>query len=358
MVLYALELGATVAEVSLITMLSGLFSAILQLPLGVLADRVGRKFSILFPEIVICIADIARSFATTPQQLIMISPFGALNVEISGLVTAVGDLTEPKDRPDALGIFYVFSSLGNLIGPIIASLLLLFLPIRILYQVTSAIHLFSIVAAFGIKGLKKPEATGYKDNISRILRKKNILVVMDMQFSQGFFDAVRKTYVTILAKQQLYLSDPLIASLGSFYGVARIVVRSFLGKLVRKITVKRLTILTFTVETAVGLFTPFASNFYHLAIFECVAGFYSIEVPLSALLVADSSTYAERGFANAVSQLAMSTGSLAQITAVPIAEAWGILGVFPFASILPVTAALVAGKFMEPISTEREGSRR
>lgn len=357
-VLFALELGATVTEVSLINMLSGLFGTILQLPFGIFSDRVGRKFSILLPEIIICVSDIARSYATTSQQLIIISPFGHLGVEITGLVTAVGDLTEPHDRPNALGIFYVCSSLGMFIGPSIASLLLFFLPIRMLYWVTSAIHLFSIVAAFKIRGLKKPQKTAYKENISRVLRKKNLLVSMDMHFSRGFFEAVRRTYVPILAKQGLHLPDPLIVSLGSFEGITRIVARSFLGKLISKMTVKKLMILTCIAEAAAGLSLPFASSFYHFAIFACLAGFYSIEVPLCALLVADSSTDAERGFANAVLQLGISSGSFAQIMTIPIVEAWGTVSIFPVASILPITAILVALKFMEPLSTERREGRK
>ena len=50
LVLYALELGATVTEITLINMLVGLFNTIFQLPLGIIADRVGRKFSHSLPR--------------------------------------------------------------------------------------------------------------------------------------------------------------------------------------------------------------------------------------------------------------------------------------------------------------------
>ena len=159
-----------------------------------------------------------------------------------------------------------------------------------------------------------------------------MFVAIDMRLDQGFFDAIRNTYLPIIARQQLFIPDSIIASLASFYGVTRIIVRSFLGKLIYKMTLKRLTMVIFTVEAVSGLFMLFASSFYHLAIIQCLAGFCSIGLPICSLLVADISTYAERGFANAAIHLSGSSGSLAQIVAVPIIETWGILSVFPFAS--------------------------
>ena len=114
----------------------------------------------------------------------------------------------------------------------------------------------------------------------------------------------------------------------------------------------------FTVEAVSGLFMLFASSFYHLAIIQCLAGFCSIGLPICSLLVADISTYAERGFANAAIHLSGSLGSLAQIVAVPIIETWGILSVFPFASIFPVTTLLVVNKYIEPLSTEEKKEKK
>ena len=83
LVLYALELGATVTEITLINMLVGLFNTIFQLPLGIIADRVGRKFWNPLPRNYGFLANIARGYATTPLQLIMIAPFGGQGAEIS-----------------------------------------------------------------------------------------------------------------------------------------------------------------------------------------------------------------------------------------------------------------------------------
>ena len=352
---FALDMEASIVEVGLISLLSGIINTICQVPFGILSDRIGRKVLILFSESVNCLTILARGLSTTPLHLLIISPFGGLGgVETPGLVAAVGDLTEPSDRPDALSSFFIFSSVGLLIGPAAAGLLILFMPIRIVFFISAMIHVLDIILVFLIKGLKKPSGTGYKKDVVRVLKKKNMLVALDMRLSQGFFDSIRRTYIPIFAKQELGVSNALIAFLGSFEGISRIFIRFFMGKLIRKMTSKWLIVFIFSAEVAVGLLIPFSTGFHHLVIFACFAGlFHGIESPASALLVSDSSTPAERGFANSVLFLSMSSGSLAPIVTIPVSVEWGLTSVFPIAAVLPALAALVTIKLMEPLSIER-----
>ena len=100
---------------------------------------------------------------------------------------------------------------------------------------------------------------------------------------------------------------------------------------------------------------PFANSFFYIVLVTFFFGLsQGIDAPLSSLLIADSSTPAERGFANSVLYSAMSIGRFTPIVTVPIAEGLGLLYVFPFGAILPIIAALVAAKYMKPLSTEQE----
>ena len=357
-VLFALELNASLVEVASISLISGILNAVLHIPFGILGDKYGRKLQILYPAIAQMLANITRGLSTEPLHLILASLFGGTGVATPGFVAIVGDLTDASERPDAYGAFYVCNSAGILIGPIVAGLLLLMVPLRIVYFLVAGLNFITVIFVLLLK-VPKGEKTnnGYLTNVTTVLKKKNMLIAILMRLAQGFFDRVRKTYIPILASTQLHLPNALIASLGTPEGLSTLLVRLFIGKLLRKMTAKRLVLLTFSAEVAIGLLLPFATNFPHLVILALVAGVsHGINNPTSALLVADVSTGADRGFANSALYLASSCGSLAPMIAIAAATAWGLTSVFPIATILPAATILIVTKLMEPLSTEQRKS--
>jgi MFS family permease len=354
LVLFALELNASLVEVASISLISGLLNAILQIPFGILGDKYGRKLQLLYPAIAQMLANIARGLSTEPLHLILASLFGGTGVATPGYVAIVSDLTDVSERPDALGAFYVCNSAGMLIGPLVAGLLLLIVPMRILYFIVTGIHFINVVLVLLLKVPKVEKTTGYLKNVTTVLKKKNMLIAILMRLAQGFFNAVRRTYIPIFASTQLNISNALIASLGTPEGLSTLTVRMFIGTILRKITAKRLVLLTFSAEVALGLLLPFATNFTQLVLLALLAGLlHGINNPTSALLVADVSTGADRGFANSVLYLASSAGSLAPMIAIAAVTAWGLTSVFPIATILPAATIIAVTKFMERLSTEQ-----
>ncbi len=358
-VLFALDLGATYIELGLISFFHGLITMFVQIPLGILSDRLGRKPMLFLPELFILSSDIVRSLATQPWHLIVASLFGGFSggAFVPVIVALVADLTEPSDRPDALSTYYFFSSLGLFIGPSAASLLLLSLPIRNLYYLSSVMRLGIIVLiTLGIKEARKihpdggPLKTSYKGKVSMLLRRRNMLVAVQARLSYSFFMSVFRTYMPVLARREIGLSDALIASVGTFQGIPRMSIRLFLGRLISKLTAKRLFTLTLFMGGIVGLLLPFADSFYHLVLLACVLGLsHGAVIPLSALLVSDSSTTTERGLANSILYTTMTVGTFTPIMTAPLADVWGVTFVFPFTAIIPVISTLVVASFMKPL---------
>ncbi len=363
-VLFALDLGATYIELGLITFSTGIVTMFIQIPLGILSDRLGRKPMLFIPELFILSADIIRGFATQPLHLIVASVFGGFagGAFVPVIVSLVADSTEPSDKADSLSMYYFFSSLGLFVGPGAASLLLLFIPIRSLYYLSSILRLGIIVLiALGIKEVRRShlEGVSYKGNVASLLKRRNMFVVMQARLGFSFFQSALTTYLPVLARQELELPNSLIAILGTFQGIARMGVRLSLGTLIRKLTAKRLLVLTLGLGGAVGLLMFFANSFYHLVLLQCVFGLsHGIDVPLSTLLVADTSTTAERGFANSLLYSSMTVGTFTPIITAPIAEGWGVAFVFPLVSILPIASALVTAWLMKPLSTEQDARRQ
>jgi MFS family permease len=363
-VLFALDLGATYVELGLISFLRGFLTMCLQIPFGILSDRLRRKPMILIPQLFILSSTIISSLATTPTHLILASFFGGFSggAFVPVIVSLLGDLTEPSNRTDAVSVYYFISSLGIFIGPFAASLLLLLIPIRSLYYLSSIIRVgMLILIVVGIKEVKRerPEIgvlkTDYKRDVARLFGRRNMLVALVVRLFLSFFQSAFRTYVPVIARQELEISDALIASLGTFQGIARLGIRSVLGELVRRLTAKRLLTLTLCISGAAGPLLLFANSFYYLAFISCLFGLsHGVDSPVSTLLVADVSTEADRGFANSILYSVMSVGTFTPILTAPIAEVWGVTYIFPFVSIPPIIAAIVVARFMAPLSTEQK----
>jgi MFS family permease len=354
LVLYALELNASLVEVATISLITGLLNALLHIPFGILGDRYGRKLQILYPAIARTLANLARSTATAPVHLIIASLFGGTGVATPGFVAIIGDVTEPADRTDAYSAFYVGNSAGLLIGPFLAGILTLFLPLRVIYSIITILHLFTILLVLRLPVPKGVPSTRYLQNVTTVLQKKHMLIAILLRLAQSFFEAIRRTFIPIVASTLLNIPNALIASLGTPQGLATFLVRLGLGTLLRKLTARRLILLTFATTIAVGLLLPFATTYLLLVLLALGAGIgHGITNPTSALLVADVSTSTERGFANAALYLASSAGAVAPMIAVAAASLWGLTSVFPLATLLPAATFIIVAKYMGRLSTER-----
>jgi MFS family permease len=360
-VLFALDLGATYIDLGLISFFQGIIGMLIRIPLGILSDKFGRKPMLFLAEFVIFISSIVRSFAIQPWHLIIAGFIGGFSggAFMPLIISLIGDKTESANRANAISTHFLFSSLGMFLGPSVASLLLLSLSIRYLLFISAATRFgILILIVLGVKEtVINKTATGqktrYRDSIVRLLKKKNMLLALNTRLSYSFFQSIFRIYVPVLARMELGLSDVLIASLGTFQGIARISIRMFLSRFIHQLSIKRLYIAVLCICSAVGLTMPFANSFYYLAIVACFFGLYhGIDSPLSALLVADVSTRTERGFANSLLYSAMYVGTFTPILTAPIAEGWSVAMVFPFGAILPIIAIINVARFMESLSTE------
>ena len=354
LVLYALELDATLVEVAFISLITGLLNALLHIPFGILGDRYGRKLQILYPAIARTLANLARSTATAPVHLIIASLFGGTGVATPGFVAIIGDVTEPSERTNAYSAFYVGNSAGILIGPFLAGIFTLLVPLRVIYSIVSCLHLFTLLLVLRLPVPRGAPTTGYLQNITTVLQKKHMLIAILMRLAHSFFDAIRKTYIPIVASTILHIPNALIASLGTPQGLSTFLVRLGLGTLLRRLTARHLIILTFATTVTIGLLLPFATTYPLLVLLAIGAGVaHGITNPTSALLVADVSTSTERGFANAALYLASSAGAVAPMIAVAAVSMWGLTSVFPLSTLLPAVTLVIVTKYMERLSTEQ-----
>jgi len=118
--LYAAELGASIPQIGVVASSFSYVMALLQVPMGILADRFGRHKLFLSAFIIFVVASLLYPITTNPVQLGVVRAFqGVGNAAIlpASMALAV-DLSPEKKRAAAIGWLTASFQLGLMVGPI------------------------------------------------------------------------------------------------------------------------------------------------------------------------------------------------------------------------------------------------
>jgi MFS family permease len=365
LVLFALDVGSTLTEVGLMRSIGGAMGIVLRIPFGILSDKYGRKSMLLMAQIMMGIGDAIRCVATTPLHVILASSVGG----IAGggffpiLLSAIGDSTNITERSDAISTLYFFSSMGMLTGPTLASVLLLSLEIRTLFYIaliSRIVLIIFIVITFKSGKRGETRRLNLKGDTMKLVKQKNMIVSMMTSTPFYFVDSIIQTYMPIFAREELFLSDSLVASLSTFRSLLIMTVRFFMQSILTRISHKRLLLIMLTTSTVAGVLIPYTTGYYSLVPFAMIFGmcFGTISV-VCALIISSVSTPTNRGLANSIHSLTTSTGMFAPLAMTPIAETWGVDSVFTTSAFLPLIAIPPILFLMQPLANNsQEGEKK
>ena len=359
LVLYALDLGSSVYDVAMISIVGSTMELAILLPTGFLSDRYGRKKMLLISQLLLVIGDSIRLMASKPWHLLAASFFGMGGVsETLSLVAAiVGDLAvEPRERASVTNTVYFCSALGMVVGPTVASMLLLYVKIKTLFYISFFARLgFVFYILFIIKEPEqiKAEKISYKKSLVNLIRNRNMLAAISVQIFLFAMFSMENTYVPVLARSNFFLSDSQIVSLRSVRNLASLLFRLFSNEIFNRIRYKRLIILLFSVSSPTMFAIPFSPNYEQLLALYFVWGFcFGGLYLLSGVVTSLVSDRSNRGAAFALNSFSSASGNLSSIIIAPIADAMGVSFVFNIGTMLPIIPILLVYKLMagnEPI---------
>ena len=123
---FIIEFGLTNQDLGLIASIPSLCSALLSIPIGLLADRIGAKKMILISIAVAITGAVLAFSATSPFTLILGLSLLIVNTTIyhPASYSFTTFLFKPEDRPKALGIHGAGGTLGMTLGPVSLTLLI------------------------------------------------------------------------------------------------------------------------------------------------------------------------------------------------------------------------------------------
>ncbi len=356
-VLYALDLGADVLLVNLITSIQSTMTILLEVPFGILSDRIGRKRMLVTPRILSLMGTIVRAFATQPTHLLLAAFVGGFagGGFFPILLSMLGDIAKPSEQREAVSILYLFSSISMLIGPILCSLLLLQpgVTLRNIYQIhvvaSIIIEIFVITQIKETKPQSKSEErTEYRSQILEILRGSTFRSIFGMTLLYHFFFSIMGMYTPIYARLNLGLSDADIASLSTYRSLGNMLVRFLLTTFLAKVSVESILWSGLLLGGASGIATIFCADYLSLSVITFVCGVsFGAKMITAHTVVTRNSSSMNRGVANGLYSIFQSSGNVTKLLTSPVEGAYGVVpvfllgGVVAFASVVPVVVRRV-----------------
>ncbi len=349
-ILFILDLGATVFEINLITTLSSAMGILIIVPFGMLSDRLGRRPTVLYPRIITLFGISIYAFATSPSHLIIASIIGGFagGSFFPVLLSMIGDVAKPEERQEAISTFYLFSSIGMFIGPIITTALLTMpqVTLRMIYQIVVVAQVgFTIYLVTQIKETQvkqvESEKVDYKNIIAQLLKEKYFLSILFMSFLYFFFNSIMNTYIPIYARLNLNLSTAEIASISTFRSIAVMIIRFSSATILTKFSNKKVLLSAILLGGVTGIATFFASDYLSIIIIMFFTGLsYGVVLSLGSSIISINSTTKNRGIANSLHMATMGVGNITKMVTTPIVDALGVSIIFVIGGITALSSAI------------------
>jgi MFS family permease len=231
--LYVVEdLGATTFVLGLINSISSVSSIILRVPLGMVADRIGRWRMLSIALFITGLSYLLYFLAPAPGWLYLIGILRSVAMA-SFLPTAnavASNLARSSsERGKIMGIYMTSISVALVIGPLLTSFLLEFLSYRQIFLVTALIGFTGLIASLlggpyvkrgGYDKVKRKEG-GITSSLSRVIKSRN-MIALYLTMSVFYFTALSAFYTlfSVYAKgSPLFFSATFISLLFALRGL-------------------------------------------------------------------------------------------------------------------------------------------
>lgn len=322
-ILYALDLGADIFQINLISTIRSTMSIFLLVPFGVLSDRFGRKPMIVYPRVIMLFGTLIRVFATDPNHLLIASVVGGFSggSYFPILLSMIGDLAKPKEQRESISILFLFSSVGMVLGPLIATLLLTMpqMTLRGIYQITAVAQVGVLIFMTTQLRETKPQTRKgvkieYLTHIKSLINKKNFRGLMIMASLYFFNHSIIRTYTPIYGRVNLNLSNTEIASFALYRNFAIMLIRFSSATFLSRIPITPFLILVLVLAGITGATASFVNNYSSMIVLLFISGisFGAMRI-LTTTIVAKNSTKENRGIANSLLDVSQATGNLTNI---------------------------------------------
>ncbi len=354
--IYAQDFGASDTEVG---MMVGVFALarVATSPLGGwMADRVGRKPSMVFGMLMYCVVMFLFGIARNVPELFL---YRGLQGAASGLVwpvamTYVGDVVPEEDRSKAMALFSITFATGMAVGPILGGVISNYYSLNVAFFFTAVISLASAVLLFFFlkeshSGTRPEHKQTPWENLkgmrlSALTRDPGTFLGVSVgAFSLFFGSAAVYAMLPIFAKDKFELEDWHIGLVFALMGLVQALVMFPAGSLGDRIgKTKILLVGSFTA----AVFCSFLGTAQSFLLLLMLVAFYvlgrSMVQPLFPAIISSLTAKETRGRAMGIYTLAQNLAFfLGSGTGGYVSQEYGREFTFPMAGVVGLIGALI-----------------
>jgi MFS transporter, DHA1 family, multidrug resistance protein len=238
--LLALSIGASDAQIGLISAISPIPGILISSVVGAYSDKHGRSRIILISLLIFATAPFLYLFVTQVWQLAFVRFYHgfATAMFMPVAMAAVADRFPPSVRGQALGTYSSFTMVGRFIAPFLGGALIFYASFTSLYLVIgfSAIFalLLSLLIPWEAKGAimhaKKFEGSTVSA-LKQVLRERKIMVTSSMEALQYFAMGAFEAFLPIYMNEVLHFNALQIGFVMGIQVVSMLLAKPLMGRL-------------------------------------------------------------------------------------------------------------------------------
>ena len=361
--LYALDLGASLTLIGLLSLVQGLVRISLQAPVGYLTDKVGRKRLVVLGGFIASLAPLAYYFATRWEHLLIGVTIEAFtNIALPARQAMFADAIDSEKRATAFASIHTLFSVFSTIMPIASGYLLNkvgFLPgMRTAYLIAFVVMLLTSFAraAFLVEDLdinerapSRPSLRGtFFEMFDPLFSIKALRVILLSAFLYSMAQGIVRRYSVIYAIDVVGISMTQWGLVSGAMGALGIFTKVPTGWLIDKISRKTCILISYVTRPIFLIGFALSRSFPQLLLVKIVDNTFSfVQQPALEALVIDLTPKKKRGRTyGAMNIIPGIASTISPMIGAFIWEAIGAEWAFYTSALFAATAFVVLSTFL------------
>lgn len=270
-----------------------LFSVFLRLPIGTIADKIGKTRIILFALAIQSLSFLLLGFLSSLGSLFAVRILQGIAVAFfPPVITAtIYDLAIPTSKGRMFGVFFTSIGLAMISGPLLSSLILQFLDLNNFFMLLSLFPAIGFVIYFIGSNKDKPPVEKYNSGISsigRVLKTQGVLALCSCRVLFAITASIFATVFSIYTRDALLITESLVNVLFMIRGVTNALLRLPSGKISDRIGRKKPIMLSYIILVGVYYLFSETENLVAFMLIMALYGFaWGLRVAPETALVSD-----------------------------------------------------------------------
>ena len=280
--LYASTFNVSFAEVSLAISMYAIGRFLADIPVGIMADHVGRKPLMIIGTIILAATSFLNASADVFWQFLVyrfIQGVGS-SMWVTSRMALLADILKPEERGRVLSYFSSFMLIGSAAGPTVGGFVTVMWDIRAPFYIYTVVGLISLVLTIVFIRETKGGHTSHTGEsafsskvVLRIVKNKNFLMASVATFTMFFLTAgVRDMIIPLYSSNILGLDEAAIGTILSCATVMNLILTIPIGYMIDSYGRKSVILKSLYVTSAACLAFSFTNSYWTMALTAVLMG--------------------------------------------------------------------------------------